>query len=602
MTWNPSDAAPELASLDQGNTWIPRIRRFFKKLFCGISLSRTLNFGLFACVCIGSLLAQVAPVMVALLDVVSMLILYMVCDTGSGSEYQFNTSLLDILLLSVLRSVCNVAAYLGCGTRQNCHKPYLYSAFATGALSLGFLFFKVVEYSYADASANETWAAVLMFLISAICAVAHILCAQPIHATARKRRKAQLSVSRYAPSEQDWLVDHASHPQGYSSMGTKDGSGSSPGGGRKGGGRRSVSDSDSDDESPDLPAKHYADRDSRFLICQGVELHYKLVYPPEPSQHHDCQTEEPSSPPQHPRAFDALILLHGFGGGVHSWRLVAAPLAAKCGVPVLSLDRPGFGLSARPLRHDFQAEDNPYAMQSQVQMVLSMCRQLGFARVVLAGHADGALLALLTAAAATNYFQLDAPSTSSSVQLPRISVAGVCLLAPVLTTQDAVPTSTRLLLQTRLGRHMLRPLLRSEIGDVALRRAWHDPSKLRKDTLDLYRRPLRTEGWDRALYEVARLKGEVDTVGSTRICSQVSGLPTMVLSGENDRVVSTSRSEAVASKFSGSLFRVIRSCGHLPHEESPSAVVSFLSDFVAEVLPSLQDTTGASTSGITLVS
>jgi hypothetical protein len=54
-------------------------------------------------------------------------------------------------------------------------------------------------------------------------------------------------------------------------------------------------------------------------------------------------------------------------------------------------------------------------------------------------------------------------------------------------TKEVVPSLARVLLHTTLGRHMLRPLLRSEIAQVTTRRAWHDASKLTSETLDLYK-------------------------------------------------------------------------------------------------------------------
>ena len=79
----------------------------------------------------------------------------------------------------------------------------------------------------------------------------------------------------------------------------------------------------------------------------------------------------------------------------------------------------------------------------------------------------------------------------------------------------------------------------------------YDLSKLSRDVLELYKTPLKVEGWDRALYEVARLKKELDTSEVVRMCNIVAGLPTAVLSGEHDRVVSPQKSAAVAAKFPG---------------------------------------------------
>jgi pimeloyl-ACP methyl ester carboxylesterase len=101
---------------------------------------------------------------------------------------------------------------------------------------------------------------------------------------------------------------------------------------------------------------------------------------------------------------------------------------------------------------------------SQVKIVLSLCEKLGLRRVVLVGHADGCLLALLTAA-----YLMQTPAA--------VNVCGLVMITPNLTV-ETVPTSTRLLLQTKLGRQMLRPLLRSEIGEVAIRRAWCAPVDL----------------------------------------------------------------------------------------------------------------------------
>jgi hypothetical protein len=49
---------------------------------------------------------------------------------------------------------------------------------------------------------------------------------------------------------------------------------------------------------------------------------------------------------------------------------------------------------------------------------------------------------------------------------------------------------------------MLRPLLRSEVGEVSNRRAWHEPAKLTAEVLEHYKRPLRARNWDAALVEV----------------------------------------------------------------------------------------------------
>ena len=51
----------------------------------------------------------------------------------------------------------------------------------------------------------------------------------------------------------------------------------------------------------------YVDAESRFVTCEGVEVHYKVAGPP--------LSDTPTDA--------AVLMLHGFGGGTFSWRLVA---------------------------------------------------------------------------------------------------------------------------------------------------------------------------------------------------------------------------------------------------------------------------------------
>lgn len=57
--------------------------------------------------------------------------------------------------------------------------------------------------------------------------------------------------------------------------------------------------------------------------------------------------------------------------------------------------------------------------------------------------------------------------------------------------------------ECRVGRRILRRLLRTEIGEVANKRAWHDSDRLTPETLRLYKAPLRVQGWEAGLVEVA---------------------------------------------------------------------------------------------------
>ena len=63
-----------------------------------------------------------------------------------------------------------------------------------------------------------------------------------------------------------------------------------------------------------------------------------------------------------------IVLVHGFGGGVFSWRHVMGTLARQVGCTVAAFDRPGWGLTSRLRREDWEDKEmpNPYKLESQV--------------------------------------------------------------------------------------------------------------------------------------------------------------------------------------------------------------------------------------------
>lgn len=127
-----------------------------------------------------------------------------------------------------------------------------------------------------------------------------------------------------------------------------------------------------------------------------------------------------------------IVLVHGFGGGVFSWRHVMGELSLQLGCRVVAYDRPGWGLTSRLIRKDWEKRNlaNPYKLESQVSffryvtvenvlyiscirffffylffdildsqvdLLLSFCSEMGFSSVILVGHDDGGLLALKAA-------------------------------------------------------------------------------------------------------------------------------------------------------------------------------------------------------------
>lgn len=68
-----------------------------------------------------------------------------------------------------------------------------------------------------------------------------------------------------------------------------------------------------------------------------------------------------------------------------------------------------------------------------------------------------------------------------------MEVKGVVLVSVSL-SREVVPAFARILLHTSLRKkHMVRPLLRTEITQVINRRAWYDAAKLTPEVMNLYK-------------------------------------------------------------------------------------------------------------------
>ncbi|KAL3005193.1 hypothetical protein AAZX31_08G206700 [Glycine max] len=272
-----------------------------------------------------------------------------------------------------------------------------------------------------------------------------------------------------------------------------------------------------------------------------------------------------------------IVLVHGFGGGVFSWRHVMGSLARQSNCTVAAFDRPGWGLSSRPRREDWEEKElpNPYKLESQVDLLLSFCSEIGFSSVVLIGHDDGGLLALMAAQriqTSMNYFN--------------VNLKGIVLLNVSL-SREVVPSFARILLHTSLGKkHLVRPLLRTEITQVVNRRAWYDSTKMTPEVLTLYKAPLSVEGWDEALHEIGKLSSEtiLSAKNAESLLQAVGDIPVLVIAGAEDSLVTLKSCQAMASKLVNSRLVAISGCGHLPHEECPKALLAAISPFINRLL------------------
>jgi len=286
-----------------------------------------------------------------------------------------------------------------------------------------------------------------------------------------------------------------------------------------------------------VPVEQLADPDSRFADLNGVKVHYKVAGEGRP----------------------ALVLLHGFAASVFSWREVMGPLAGSH--TVVAFDRPGFGLTERPLPGQWEGP-SPYSPEAQVDLTLALMDTLGIDRAVLIGNSAGGTVAMLTA--------LTYPERVQALILvdPAIYRGGMQL-----------PGVVRWLLGSPQARR-LGPLFVRSIRNWGLefgRSAWHDPSKITDEIWAGYTRPLQAENWDKGLYEVTLASR---SLGLDKRLGELQ-MPVLVITGDDDQIVPTEQSIRLAGELPNAELVVIPNCGHVPHEECPEPFLAALNGFLA---------------------
>ena len=245
-----------------------------------------------------------------------------------------------------------------------------------------------------------------------------------------------------------------------------------------------------------VDAKSLADSDSKYIDINGVDIHYK----------------------QAGIGDTTYILIHGFGASTFSWREVMPELAKTS--RVIAFDRPGFGLTDRPIKwRDF----NPYSSESQVELVISLMDKLGVDKAILVGHSAGGLVALNTA--------LKYPKRITKLVLVDAAIyeGGVVgRFLPILNTPQI----------NHLG-PLISRVLKNGV-DEFVHNTWHNPAKISKSTYDGYYQLFKIKNWDVALWNIT--KSTYSLKPEKRLSELL--MPVLVITGDDDKIIQTKQNHS----------------------------------------------------------
>lgn len=269
-------------------------------------------------------------------------------------------------------------------------------------------------------------------------------------------------------------------------------------------------------------------------------------------------------------AVPPVVLLHGFGSGCFTWgSVVEAGMVADR--PALAFDRFGFGRSARPTPGSWSSDAgavNPYSLAGAVELTSAVIDRAGWSSpAVLVGHSAGALVALASA--------LTSPDR----------VRGLVLLAPAVVGGGGPPAAVAAAFRLPGVRRWAPAVLRAERPFVgrAVGSAWHDRSSLASSGLaESYAASTSAARWAEGLVELT-LASSVDDTRAVEARLGEVGVPVLVVAGRHDRLVSAASTAEIAERVPEGRLVVLPASGHVPHEESPAAVVEVVRPFLLEL-------------------
>jgi len=245
------------------------------------------------------------------------------------------------------------------------------------------------------------------------------------------------------------------------------------------------------------------------------------------------------------------VLLHGNPASTYSWRKVMGPLAARYRIHVIDL--PGFGFSDKP---DDASYDTPWLAGA----VLGYLDAERIPRAVLVGNSMGGAVA--TEAAILRPERVAALVLLGAAGLPEAEV-------------DGRPLSYRVLAWPVIG-PVLRELPARGRVRAGLRKAVYDPSIITDADVDAYYAPLRSSGGTNAF--LARLDQKTPEDRAARV--RTIRAPTLVITGDTDRLVPPATARRYHELIAGSELLVLEQTGHVPQEERPERTAAEITRWI----------------------
>ncbi|MDQ1245996.1 MAG: Alpha/beta fold hydrolase [Actinomycetota bacterium] len=255
-----------------------------------------------------------------------------------------------------------------------------------------------------------------------------------------------------------------------------------------------------------------------------------------------------------------LVLLHGVGSSAAGWETSAAILSGR-GVPVIAIDMPGHGESAKG--------PGDYSLGSMASAVRDLLDHLGIDRAVIVGHSLGGGVAL--------QFHYQYPSYV--VGLVLVSSGGLGQDANLILRLLSLP-GAGVVLQVGLNPRTMSALdsLRQQA-----RRLTRRPDLIPDRVMDRIDRLSDPDGRHSFL---ATLRSVVDHTGQRVSALEKlhlsNDVPVLIVWGAKDSILPVAHGENAHDLLDSSTFVVFDDAGHEPHRKDPARFADALQGWLRD--------------------
>jgi pimeloyl-ACP methyl ester carboxylesterase len=254
---------------------------------------------------------------------------------------------------------------------------------------------------------------------------------------------------------------------------------------------------------------------------------------------------------------EPILCLHGLGANIYTWRHFITPFSLNN--KLILVDLKGFGASPKPY-------DTKYSIEDHADEIHKIILEDNLTKLTLIGNSLGGGVALLLA------IRLCEQEPARLSKLVLIDSGGY---------EEYLPRYLKLL-RSILGVLIIHLSPSKLAAKFVLRACFYDRKKITQDQVQAYAVPITSPGGRHALLQTAKqcIPPNIDEILDKL---KTISVPTLILSGREDRVVPLKVAELLHQAIPNSTLEVMEQCGHIPQEEKPDEAIARILKFLATV-------------------